>query len=127
MLPERQQADGLAPPPNRELRALMALWMDGLVENGTYSSAEMAALRDSNGVRSWAPLPLHGPRTTLAFADKHVIGGVELWQRKEPTGCFLDNLIRDRMSRALMTIRHRAAIMPLKRYADTGALTASAI
>jgi hypothetical protein len=95
MLPEREKPDGLAPPPNAELRALIERWMDHLVENGTYTSAEMAALRDPNGVRSWAPPPLHGPRTTLAFLDKHVISGVELWQRKEPTGWFLDNLIRD--------------------------------
>jgi hypothetical protein len=69
--------------------------MNRLVENGTYTPEEMAAIRDPDAVRSWAPRPLHGPRTTLAFVGERVVGGAELFQRQNRPSWFLDNLVRD--------------------------------
>jgi hypothetical protein len=68
--------------------------MDHLVENGTYTPAQAAALRDPDAIRSWAAPSLYGPRTTLAIADRRVVGGIELFQR-QPPAWFMDNLIRD--------------------------------
>ena len=95
VLPRSEMPDGTAPPANPELRALMDRAMHRLVEDGTYTADEMAAIRDPSGVRSWAPPPLHGPRTTLALIGDRVVGGAELFQRQNPPSWFLDNLVRD--------------------------------
>jgi len=73
----------------------MKRWQRQLVANQTYSAPEMSAMTDPAKVCSWAPPPLHGPRTTLAMVGQKVIAGVELWQRRGPTSWFLENLIRD--------------------------------
>lgn len=95
VLPPSENLDGTAPPPNQELRALMDGAMNRLVEDGTYTAEEIAAVRDTDAVRSWAPQPLHGPRTTLAVVGAKVVGGAELFQRQNPPSWFLDNLVRD--------------------------------
>lgn len=94
-LPPSGNPDGTAPPPNQELRALMDNATNRLVEDRTYTAQEMAAIRDLDAVRSWAPPPLHGPRTTLAYVGGRVVGGAELFQRQNPPAWFLDNLVRD--------------------------------
>ncbi len=88
------------PPPVPEVRALMRIWLDRLVQRGDYTQEEIAAQEDRARECSWAaePARMYGPLSTVAMSAGKVIGGVELWENQRDRFWFLELLVRDQAS-----------------------------
>jgi hypothetical protein len=78
--------------------ALMHAWWQELIDQGTNTADEVAALQDPGASSSWAA-PMQeqfGPVPTIARDGKRVIAGLDMWQQQRDRYWFIADLVRDR-------------------------------